>query len=39
MDDSVLQWKLVRKMMWVVRAGQGSIFYQKYIDAKRVYLP
>lgn len=25
--------------MWVIRAGQGAIFYEKYIKNQRVYIP
>ena len=26
-------------MMWVVRAGQKSIFYEKFIENQRIYIP
>lgn len=26
-------------MMWVIRAGQNSLYYEKYIDASKVYMP
>ena len=25
--------------MWVIRAGQDALYYKKYIEAKRVYIP
>ena len=26
-------------MMWVVRAGQGAVFYKKFLDEKRIFIP
>ncbi len=26
-------------MMWVIRAGQNSLYYHKYIESLKVYLP
>lgn len=26
-------------MMWVIRAGQNSLYYNKYIDPSKVYIP
>ena len=25
--------------MWVVRAGQGAVFYKKFLDEKRIFIP